>query len=85
MAYEMKNLSGSLFKNQKKEKDTHPNAQGSCLIDGIEYWMSAWVKEDKNGNKWQSLAFKPKEEKQEQAPKKSGGSFSQMDSDSIPF
>ena len=83
MAYEMKELSGSLFKNQKKEKDTHPNAQGSCLIDGVEYWISAWVKEDKNGNKWQSLAFKRKDEAKPE-PKKSGGTFAQMESD-IPF
>ena len=83
MPYEMKELSGSLFKNQKKEKDTHPNATGSCLIDGVEYWISAWVKEDKNGNKWQSLAFKRKEEKPAEKPRK-GGSFSEMDSD-IPF
>jgi hypothetical protein len=83
MAYEMKELSGSLFKNQKKEKDTHPNAQGSCLINGVEYWISSWTKEDKNGNKWQSLAFKPKEEKPAEK-RKGGGSFSEMDSD-IPF
>jgi hypothetical protein len=85
MAYEMKELSGSLFKNQKKEKDTHPNATGSCLIDGVEFWVSAWTKEDKNGNKWQSLAFKPKEVDQKPAPEsKTGGSFADMDSD-IPF
>lgn len=82
MAYEMKELSGSLFKNTKKEKDTHPNAQGSCLINGVEYWISSWTKEDKNGNKWQSLAFKPKDE-QKQAPAKRG-TVAEMDSD-IPF
>jgi hypothetical protein len=86
MAYEMKELSGSLFKNQKKEKDTHPNATGSALIDGVEYWVSAWTKEDKNGNKWQSLAFKPKDEAkpEQKQERKSGGTFSEMASD-IPF
>jgi len=84
MPYEMKNLSGSLFKNMKREKDTHPNATGTALIDGVEYWISSWTKEDKNGNKWQSLAFKPKEEKPAEK-RKGGGSFSEMDSDSIPF
>ena len=62
MAYEQKDNSGSLFKNDKKEKDTHPNATGSCLIDGVEYWISSWTKEGAKG-KWQSLAFKRKEEK----------------------
>jgi hypothetical protein len=82
MAYEMKENSGSLFANQKREKDTHPNATGSALINGVEYWVSAWTKTDKNGNKWQSLAFKPKEEKA-QEPQKSG-SLKDIEED-IPF
>ena len=68
MAYEMKELSGSLFKNDKREKDSHPHARGSALIGGVEYWVSAWTKTDKNGNKWQSLGFKPKEKEPEQKP-----------------
>ena len=60
MAYEQKDNSGSLFKNDKKEKDSHPNAKGSAKIDGVEYWVSAWTKKDKNGNPWQSLSFTPK-------------------------
>lgn len=83
MAYEMKELSGSLFKNNKREKDTHPNATGSCLINGVEYWVSAWTKEDKNGNKWQSLAFKPKDEKQESKPQVKKGGFEDLEE--IPF
>lgn len=61
MAYETKELSGSLFKNDKKEKETHPNMKGSAKIDGVEYWVSGWTKEGKKG-KWISLAFKPKED-----------------------
>lgn len=84
MAYEMKELSGSLFKNNKREKDTHPNATGSCLINGVEYWVSAWTKKDKNGNPWQSLAFTPKDkdEKQHESRKETG--FGSM-KDDIPF
>lgn len=80
MAYEMKELSGSLFKNTKREKDTHPNATGTALIDGVEYWVSAWTKKDKNGNPWQSLAFKVKENGQKPAK-----AAQDDDSDSIPF
>jgi hypothetical protein len=61
MAYEQRDMSGSLFKNDKKEKDTHPNARGSCMIDGVEYWVDAWTKTDKNGKPWQSLSFKRKD------------------------
>lgn len=60
MAYETKEMTGSIFNNKKKEKDTHPDRQGSCKIDGKEYWISGWVKKDKDGNPWMSLAFKEK-------------------------
>lgn len=64
--YETKNLTGSLFKNERKEKDTHPDYQGECLIDGKPYYMSAWLKAAESGRRWMSFSFKPKE-----APKKS--------------
>jgi hypothetical protein len=60
--FEQKDNSGSLFKNERREKDTHPHATGSATIAGVEYWVSAWTKEGKNG-KFQSLAFKVKVEK----------------------
>ena len=66
MAYEMKPDSGFLFKNDRREKDTHPHAKGTALIDGVEYWMDAWTNEDRNGNKYQSLKFKRKEERPQQ-------------------
>jgi hypothetical protein len=83
MAYEQKELSGSLFKNEKKLTDNHPNMTGSALIDGKEYWVSAWTKEGSKG-RWQSLSFTPKE------AKRSGGSAkpgkpNDPDDDLIPF
>ena len=70
--YEQKDMSGSLFKNEQREKDTHPHATGSATIDGVQYWVSAWTKEGKNG-KWQSLAFRRKEEKTAQGVKRNAG------------
>ena len=61
MAYEQKDNSGSLYKNDRREKDTHPNAKGTALIDGREYWVDAWTNKDRNGNPYQSLKFKLKE------------------------
>lgn len=60
MAYEPKDNTGSLFKNDRREKDTHANARGSAMIDGVEYYLDAWTNEDRNGNKYQSIKFKRK-------------------------
>jgi hypothetical protein len=60
MSYTPKDNSGTLFKNDRREKETQPNAKGTALIDGVEYWVSAWTKEGKAG-KFQSLSFERKQ------------------------
>ncbi len=60
MAFEQKDLSGSLFKNEKKQKDTDSDYQGSCKIDGKEYWINAWLKETKEQKKYFQFKFKAK-------------------------
>jgi hypothetical protein len=61
MAYEQRDMSGSLFRNDKRESENQPNMKGSAMIDGAEFWVSAWTKTSKTGEKWVSLAFTPKE------------------------
>jgi len=60
--YETKDLSGVLFANDKRTKETQPNAKGSALIDGVEYWVSAWTNTSSKGVKYQSLKFERKSE-----------------------
>jgi uncharacterized protein (DUF736 family) len=96
MSYEQKDNSGSLFKNARKEKDTHPDYNGSVRINGVDMWISSWLKKDKNGNTYMSLSFKPKEgnpvrgladdlrSNSPQAPARGRAPANDID-DSIPF
>jgi len=45
---------GQLFKNDRKEKPTHPDYRGKINVEGKEYELSAWVKQGGAG-KWLSL------------------------------
>jgi uncharacterized protein (DUF736 family) len=53
--------SGALFKNERKEADTHADYNGSVNVDGKEFWLNAWLKESKAGKKYMSLSLKQKE------------------------
>lgn len=62
MAYEVKDNTGSMFANDRKESANHPDGKGSAMIDGVEYWVSSWNKKTGDGKPWKSLAFKRKED-----------------------
>jgi uncharacterized protein (DUF736 family) len=59
--YEQKDMSGSLFKNEQKQTDRHPDYSGTATIDGVEMFMDAWIKTADTGRKWMSFSFKPKQ------------------------
>lgn len=53
---------GALFKNERKEKETHSDYNGTLNVDGDEFYLNAWLKESKNGKKFFSLSIKRKSE-----------------------
>ncbi len=82
---------GALFKNDRKDSDKHPDYSGNVNVGGIEYWLSAWIKEGKKG-KFMSLSVKPKEEQRTisqrampKGPAPARGSRNEEFSDDVPF
>jgi hypothetical protein len=84
MAYEQKDMSGSLFVNNRKEKETHPDRTGTALIDGVSYYVNGWIKDSITG-KWLSLSFKRKDEAAKPAKEAAGIPDAPIHDDDIPF
>ena len=60
--------SGLLGNNNKWEKANDPNKRGSCMVGGVEYWISGWDKENQYGP-FTSLSFTRKDAAFGGAPK----------------
>jgi len=75
---------GSIWKNDDKENDKHPDFKGSLNVGGVEYWVSAWKRKPDANPKAPALSFsvKPKDlpaSAQEAAPAQT------VADDEIPF
>ena len=79
--YEARPGTFSLFKNQEKKTDKHPDYKGDGKdLEGNEIWVSAWLKDSKVG-KFMSCSFKLKDEQTKPKAEK----FIDDNLDSIPF
>jgi hypothetical protein len=80
---------GALFKNDRKENDSHPDLSGQINIDGKEYWLSGWTKRnDDRSFKVLSLSVKPKEQRSQggtQQRSQNSPPADDFQDDDIPF
>ena len=70
-----------LFKNDRKEKETDRDYSGSANFEGVDVWLSAWKKKDKNGNPYLSGSIQRKVDK----PAKPTTTVKEDMDDEIPF
>lgn len=91
MAYDNTNT-GALFKNDRKETANHPDYSGSVNVNGVEYWLSAWIKPTKAdaSKRFMSLSVKPKEAAKAAPPQRSAApqrpyAADRDDGSDIPF
>lgn len=88
MTYDNTNR-GILARNERKQKDTHPDYYGSINVGGVEYWLSGWLQTGREGSKlagkkYFSLSVTPKEPAASPAPA-SGQSAPAAADDDVPF
>ena len=75
---------GVLFKNDKQGNESRPDYRGTLNVNGQDFWISAWVKYSKAGNKYLSLSVRPKEAKAETERQPAAPAAAAFDDD-IPF
>ena len=86
MKYDNSN-SGALFRNDdKREGKKDPDYRGQAEVDGVLYWLDAWLNtSQKTGLKFLSIRFKPKEARKPAANSRPQPPAEKGFSDEIPF
>jgi len=90
------NMKGVLFKNDKQGNENRPDYKGKITVNGVEYWLSAWINESKkDGKRYMALKVQEKEgQPSQQSNSQSGGGSEPEgggygndldDGDAIPF
>ncbi len=80
------NNRGSIWKNEDRKSDSHPQFKGSAEVNGVEYWVSGWLRKADANPKApaMSFSFTAKEEQSARKPTPSP-SIGNDDLEDIPF
>lgn len=77
---------GILSRNERKEKDSHPDFTGQINVDGKDYWLNGWVKQRKDGSgRFFSLSVRPKDATKQRAKTAAKQPAQDFQDDEIPF
>lgn len=83
--YQQKDGDGVLFKNDRKEGDKDRDYQGTIMVGGREYWLSAWINTSPKGNRYMKLSAKPKDARPAEQPQHQAPARSADFDDAVPF
>lgn len=76
---------GALFKNDRKEAgDKKPEYTGSLNVEGVEFFLDAWLKKSAAGVSFMSVSVKRKDKQTQAAPQRKAPEPMEMDAD-MPF
>lgn len=78
---------GALFKNDKEGKESRPDYRGTLNVNGTDFWISAWIKSSKAGQKYMSLSVQPKQARDDRRPERGSPPpvSNDFDDSQIPF
>ena len=80
------NNRGSIWKNEDRKSDTHPQFKGSAEVNGVEYWVSGWLRKPDANPKAPAMSFSFTAKEVQSAPKPVQSANSGFDEgEDIPF
>lgn len=75
----------TLFINEKKENEKHPDWSGTLNVQGKEYWISGWKKVSKGGKPFLSLSIREKQEQTRQSSQPTRKAKEDFENSDIPW
>jgi len=77
---------GAIWKNDRKEIDTHPDFTGNLNVEGVEYWVNGWKREAGANPKAPALKFSiNRKDAQPRHDRAQSGNDGFTDDGDIPF